>query len=473
MLAAALCASALPALFVPLDADKPLADRVVIRRDTFGVPHIVAETEAAAGFGFGYAQAEDHAAEMARRFMAARGDAAKHLGARFLENDMAAKRVDSIGRSRRALHTLDPTFREVLEGFAAGFNLFVRQHRDALPPWVGDITAADALALTHASFAADVASPSLVHALQQKYPDGVAAPPAGRSLEPLALPVTDDPAAAEPGRASDDGSNALALSGRRTTSGAAILLGNPHLRWGALYWEAHVKVPGRLDFYGSTLAGFPWLRAGFNARLGYVQTDNASDNKDVFALPLDPARPDHYLFEGRSLALTRVDVAADVRQDDGTTKTERRTYWRSHLGPVVHRTARTAFALRSTGADAWKTFEGFWRLSHARSLREYMSVMSTRFSPESNYTYADADGNISYLWNSRIPKRVQDGTDYSLDVPGGTGKVRVGTAPPDEGLAAVAESSGRVRPEREQPAVVRVDAAEARSGALPLVLPAR
>jgi acyl-homoserine lactone acylase PvdQ len=42
---------------------------VIIRRDTFGVPHILAETEAAAGFGLGYAQAEDHAAEMARRFL--------------------------------------------------------------------------------------------------------------------------------------------------------------------------------------------------------------------------------------------------------------------------------------------------------------------------------------------------------------------------------------------------------------------
>jgi acyl-homoserine-lactone acylase len=51
-----------------------------------------------------------------------------------------------------------------------------------------------------------------------------------------------------------------------------------------------------------------------------------------------------------------------------------------------------------------------------------MKVMSTRFSPESNYTYADADGNILYLWNSRIPKRVDDGTNYELDVPGGTKK---------------------------------------------------
>ena len=47
-LAAALSALAAPIALVPLDADKPLADRVVIRRDTFGVPHIVAETEAAA-----------------------------------------------------------------------------------------------------------------------------------------------------------------------------------------------------------------------------------------------------------------------------------------------------------------------------------------------------------------------------------------------------------------------------------------
>ena len=201
-----------------------------------------------------------------------------------------------------------------------------------------------------------------------------------------------------------------------------MLLGNPHLRWQQLYWEAHVKVPGRLDFYGSTLVGYPWLRAGFNDRLGYVQTNNNSDNRDIFALPLDPARPDHYLFEGKPRPLQRVDVAVDVRQDDGSMVTERRTYWRSHLGPIVHRNSTTAFAYRSTVADAWRWFEGFWRLSHARSLRDYMKVMSTRFSPESNYTYADADGNILYLWNSRIPKRVQDGTSYDLDVPGGTKK---------------------------------------------------
>jgi len=397
-----------------LDAAKPPADRVVIRRDTFGVPHIVAETEAAAGFGFGYAQAEDHAAEMARRFLAARGDAAKYLGPSALDGDLAARRMDNLGDARRAIGALDRTFREVLESFAEGYNLYVRQHRHTLPPWVIEITSVDALAQTRASAATAAASPAIVRALQQKYPDGTPTP----SVPRFAAGLLDN----ETSLSDADGSNALALSGRKTTSGAPILLGNPHLRWQQLYWEAHVKVPGKLDFYGSTLVGYPWLRAGFNDHLGYVQTNNDPDNEDIYALPLDPEQPDHYRFEGTSRPLLRVDVAVDVKKDDGSMTTERRTYWRSHLGPIVHRNATTAFAYRSTALDAWRFFEGFWRLSHARSLKDYVKTMSMRLSPTSNFTYADADGNLLYLWNARIPKRLQDGTSYELDVPGGTKK---------------------------------------------------
>ncbi len=120
----------------------------------------MAETEAAAGFGFGYAQAEDHAAEMARRFLAARGDAAKHLGPSALDGDLAMRRLDNSGEARRAFPTLDRTFREVLDGFAQGYNLYVRQHRDTLPPWVIEISGVDALAQTNASAATAAAPPS-------------------------------------------------------------------------------------------------------------------------------------------------------------------------------------------------------------------------------------------------------------------------------------------------------------------------
>jgi hypothetical protein len=51
----------------PVAAVKPLGERVLIRRYTFGIPHIFAETAEAAGFGLGYAQAEDHLEVLARR----------------------------------------------------------------------------------------------------------------------------------------------------------------------------------------------------------------------------------------------------------------------------------------------------------------------------------------------------------------------------------------------------------------------
>ena len=66
-------ACARPVSLEPAD----LARSVTIDRDTNGVPHIRAATEEAAAFGFGYAQAEDHAEEIARRLIGARGELAK------------------------------------------------------------------------------------------------------------------------------------------------------------------------------------------------------------------------------------------------------------------------------------------------------------------------------------------------------------------------------------------------------------
>src|SRR5437764_1367906 len=60
-----------------LPAFGDLASDSTIRRDTFGIPHILAKTEEAASFAMGYAQAEDYCVEIARRFLSARGEQAK------------------------------------------------------------------------------------------------------------------------------------------------------------------------------------------------------------------------------------------------------------------------------------------------------------------------------------------------------------------------------------------------------------
>ena len=69
----------------------------------------------------------------------------------------------------------------------------------------------------------------------------------------------------------------------RTESGHAILVRNPHLSWGAGYYEAHATVPGELNFYGDFRVGFPlYFNGGFNDHLGWATTNNAPDLEEVF-----------------------------------------------------------------------------------------------------------------------------------------------------------------------------------------------
>ena len=58
----------------------PLAGQVTIYRDTYGVPHIAGESEAAAFFGYGYAQAEDHLERMMLQYRDAQGRRAEVQG---------------------------------------------------------------------------------------------------------------------------------------------------------------------------------------------------------------------------------------------------------------------------------------------------------------------------------------------------------------------------------------------------------
>jgi acyl-homoserine-lactone acylase len=175
-------------------------------------------------------------------------------------------------------------------------------------------------------------------------------------------------------------------------------------------------VPGRIDFYGSTLVGIPVLRAGFNDRLGFVTTNNAPDLDDVYALSVDTARADHYVLDGRSTPLTRRDVAIRVRNGDGSLREEHRTFWTTAIGPVVYRTADRIFVVKSSRLEAHRYFEGFYVLSKARTLDEWLAGMRLNLVPTSNFTYADTDGNILYQWNGQVPVRGDGAKQYNLDV---------------------------------------------------------
>ena len=212
-----------------------------------------------------------------------------------------------------------------------------------------------------------------------------------------------------------DGSNAWAFDGSRTESGHTILLRNPHLRWdgdhdlldrpsGLTYYEAHVRVPGVIDFYGDFRIGTAFgIIGGFNPRLGWATTNNYPVLSQVYRLRAHPELDDHAVLDGNPLPLERRDTTVDYLTETGDTATETRTSWHTPHGPVIHRTETDIYILKDPRDGEFRRGEQFLRMMMADDLDEWLEVMQMRAHPTSNFTYADADGNIAHYYNARLP----------------------------------------------------------------------
>ena len=388
-----------------------LVSQAQIRRDTYGVPHILAENEEAAAFAVGYAQAEDHVLEIVRRYFAARGEEARYFGGD-VENDFKMKRYGNYEVARENFGRLTPTFQKVLNGFAAGLNYYVERHRAELPEWVPVFDGVDVLTRSRAEVLRFALRENFIMELQNKY---------STDSSKLKAQSPLNSAMAEPDW-DVMGSNAWAIAPSRSVSGNPILMSNPHQAWASLYWEAHITVPGVINIFGNTFLGSPALRHGFNEHLGWTHTTNSPDLEDIYALARDPQNPDHYIFEGKSMPLTKKEITVEAKTDDGNLRSETRTYWYSHLGPVVHQTEDKTFAVKSVVLEEFRFFEQWYEMGKAKSLDEFKATLRRNLIPRFNTLYADVEGNIMYVWAATLPKRIEDGTDYRLDVPGDTGK---------------------------------------------------
>ena len=375
-----LAAAAAPAQTPP---DSDLWRQVEVVRTAHGVPHIRAENLRAAGYALAWLQCEDYGAATPNSLLAARGNAALVEGYSRIESDLFV-----LSRRDKALANygrLSRDVRDVYEGFAAGINRYIAANRDRFPPQMpADFTGRDVLAT-------EITPPPLrkMRAFVNRL-----SPAAAAGRQPDGEGEEKDP---------DEGSNAWAFAPSRTASGKAVLLRNPHLQWSAGYYEAHMTVPGVIDFYGDFRIGGAFaVIGGFNRYLGWSTTNNSPDLDEFYALDADPKTPDHYLFDGRSVPLERQLVTARFRNGDAIAS-ETREFWSTPLGPVVHRGDGKIYVVKFAGDGEYRGGEQFLRMMRARSLAEWKAAMQMRARITSNFTYADRDGNIYFVWNAALP----------------------------------------------------------------------
>ncbi|CAN5776415.1 acylase [soil metagenome] len=460
------CATAGPTVPAARTDLPELARQVEIRRTTYGVPQILAENLTAAAFALAYVQLEDHGTGVISGMQAARGRMGLVDGERRIDADARARLRHA--RAMAAFDSLHADTRAFYTGFAEGMNHYIRVHGDVLPDWMApDFTGPDILAR-------DVVWPSAgaLDALSQR-----SATMAPDTMQEASTPDALHSVAAQPpadyeGTAYDDvGSNAWALAPSRTTSGHAMLLRNPHLAWTAGYYEAHVRVPGKLDFYGDFRIGGPFtVIGGFNPYLGFSTTNNASRSHEYYAFHVDPERPDHIVLDGVSRPLHRDIVTVEYRDGSGIA-TATREFWSSDFGPVAHRDEERVYVYRAAAHGSYRAGEQWLEMMKAHSLEEWKDAMRIEARTTSNFTYADRDGNIFYVWVSGAPLLPHESGGDTAIVATRSDQVWSRRAPFDSLPQLLNPPGGYVRNENDSPHFTNLNAVLPDAYAFPVERP--
>src|SRR5215470_12624202 len=106
---------------------------VEVVRDSYGVAHVYAQSEADLFFGLGFAMAQDRLWQMDYLRRKATGRLAEPLGPTYVDQDFTYRVLDFPTICARNYDLLAPRWRTVLDGMAAGVNRAIEQASGNLP----------------------------------------------------------------------------------------------------------------------------------------------------------------------------------------------------------------------------------------------------------------------------------------------------------------------------------------------------
>jgi len=340
--------------------------------DTFGVPHIFANTAEEMYMAFAEAQMQNHANLMLKLYGQARGRAAEYWGEEFVESDKKIRLFKIPEIAAKVYQEQEIEFKSYLEAFVAGINRYAQRHRDQIEE-------------------------KYLKVLPVTTPDVI-----GHTLRVISLEFL----AAEDIYLAGNlpkGSNAYAIAPSKSESGNAMLVINPHLPWSDffLWFESHLNSPG-FSSYGISLVGMPSMTMAFNDYLGWAHTVNPIDAADRYELTL---QDDGYILDGKVLAFEKKEVSLRVLQGDGSMIDQNMEFKYSKHGPIVGQNEKNAYAVRIAGMENSGIFQQYHLMAGAKNFQEFESALKMLQNPMFNVIYADRQGNIFYVFNGNIPVR--------------------------------------------------------------------
>ncbi len=206
-----LATACLATTLIPASVSADQADQrhqVTIYRDTWGVPHVYAETEAAGAYGLGYAQAEDRLGDIYQAVRTGMGSMSEAFGPEHVQQDYAMRLWKNAELAEGRWDELPEQLREICTAFVQGIQAYQASHPEQVPDYAMELEPWMMLTIGRAM------------TLQW---------PIGTILSDLKGSPQSRPRLAPAQR-----SNQWAVAPSRSADNVPILLTDPHLKWEGL-----------------------------------------------------------------------------------------------------------------------------------------------------------------------------------------------------------------------------------------------
>jgi penicillin amidase len=422
-----------------------LSAPVEISRDRYGIPHIAAGNDHDLCFAQGFTHAQDRLFQMDMERRLARGELAEILGDEALPADRLFRHLGFAARAPALFASWPKKTQDVVRAYCEGANAGMDSLRawpveyrllGTVPRrWIPEDVAAGTLLksfglaqwaeeATLYKTALRLPSPKFAELLPQVPGDSpVLRPGTGATATRRPPP----PSVLTEGVASlrrtvgefprSGGSNAWAVSGRRSDTGRPILANDPHLMLPcpSLWYEVHLTAPG-VNVYGVSFPGAPGVVIGHNSKIAWGFTNAMLDDADFFVEKIDG---DTVMSRMKRVpVLRRVETIRVKGRKD-----EEITVWETPHGPILSSVLpgnSSVLSFHWVGYDGGDPVGALYALNRARNRDEFLAAVSGFPHPAQNVVYADEAGNIGVVLAGRIP--VRKGGATLLPVPGDTGE---------------------------------------------------
>lgn len=235
------------------------------------------------------------------------------------------------------------------------------------------------------------------------------------------------------GRGEGTGSNSWAVSGEHTVTGMPILANDPHLGLSAPgVWSqvglhcTTVSAECGFDVAGFSMAGFPGVIIGHNAKLAWGLTNMGADVTDFF---VERLRQGTYL---RGDTWEPLAVRTETIKVNGGDDIELEVRSTAH-GPIVStvlpgmeavenapaegaRLGEYAVALQWTALTPGRTADAVFAFDLAATAEDIQAAAELFEAPAQNIVFATTDGHIGYQAPGKVPVR-REVTGEDVPVP--------------------------------------------------------